>query len=292
MLQQHTYFFHYTTQESAFGHILPEGKLRFSRYMDMRDPLENKHWRLGGASWGGDPQREMAALAKFTDLANHIRERSFLLSMTIDVPSEVETREEEPFRRGWARARMWEQYAENHKGVCLVFKRDLLTDAVCSSLREQEFASPYHRSVIYSGSGMQKPAISENALAGNVTPEAVARYVEDNHDPLFFHKALDWQTEWEYRFSTTSSDKDALLVEVGDSLTHVIVGERFPPWMRPSAITTCEKAGATPLRLDWSMGQPALVELRPLESRRDEIQEAVANVRGAGPPAAPSPFRR
>jgi DUF2971 family protein len=207
--------------------------------------------------------------------------------MTIDVPPGEETEEEEPFCWGWARARMWEPYAENHEGVCLVFNRETVFSAVVASLREQRFAPPYHREVIYEGSGMRKPSLDLNDLAGDVTPERVAAYIETNHEVLFFHKALDWETEREYRFSTTSSDKKDLCVAYGDALVAVVTGEKFPTWQRPAAIEACALAEVTPLRLDWSMGQPMLGDLNPIQSRRDVIRETIADTRGAGPPTAP-----
>jgi hypothetical protein len=36
------YIFHYTTRDAAFGHIIPERRLRLSPYRRMRDPLESK----------------------------------------------------------------------------------------------------------------------------------------------------------------------------------------------------------------------------------------------------------
>lgn len=285
-------FFHYTTREGAFEHIMPTGRLRFSRYLDMRDPLENKLWRFIGGAWGEKPRaeqdRQLAGYFEFDHLANQIRERSFLLSMTIDASPE-ESGEDEPFCRGWARARMWEQYAENHAGVCLVFNRARLIKSVVASLQDQGFAAPYHREVVYEGSGMRKPALDLNALADKVTPEEVREYVEANHDVLFFHKALDWETEREYRFSTTSSDSQHLFVDFGQALTAIIVGESFPVWQRPAAIGACEGADVLPKRLDWTNGWPALRELLPIRTRRDEIREIITDSRGAGPPAANPP---
>lgn len=261
------YLFHYTTREAAFAHILPTRRLRFSRYMDMRDPLENKHWRILAGGWGEPTEEEKGRQAqgyfRFGDFAAQIREQSFLLSLTEDAPQDRD--ESHPFFHGWARARMWEQYAENHSGVCLVFARQQLVDSVVSSLREQGFASPYHRSVIYDGHGMRKPMLDLGALAGEVTAKQVADYVEQNHEALFFYKVRDWETEHEYRFATTSGERKELFVNFGESLAGVIVGERFPGWERPAAVAACSKADARPERLDWTMGAPVLAELKPDE---------------------------
>ena len=39
--------------------------------------------------------------------------------------------------KGWARSRMWAQYADNHKGVCLIF------DKLCL---EKEFKGSFEKS--------------------------------------------------------------------------------------------------------------------------------------------------
>jgi hypothetical protein len=275
------HLFHYTTREAAFSHILPTRRLKFSRYLAMRDPLENKSWRFLPGGWGEPDQeekrRQLEGFATFDWIAAQIRERSFLLSMTQDSP--LERGERPPFFHGWARARMWEQYAEAHLGVCLAFDRDALVESIVSSLQDQGFPSPYHRRVIYDGDGMQKPMLDLDDLAGDVTAEQVSSYIEENHEALFFHKVLDWETEHEYRFSTTSGDLEEPLVDFGDSLVGVIVGERFPPWERPGALASCRRAGVGAERLDWSMGAPALAELKPIENRGDEIGEVVERAR-------------
>ena len=155
--------------------------------------------------------------------------------------------------------------------------------SVVSSLVEQGFPSPYHREVIYGGGGMLKPALDLAKLPDQMSGAEVARYVEDNHDPLFFYKALDWETEREYRFATTSPDLDEPLVDYGSSLRAVIVGERFPRWARPGAIAACRAVGARAERLDWSAGAPEPVALKPSGSRGEEITEVIEATRRRGP---------
>ena len=261
------YLFHYTTREAALSHIVPARCLRFSRYADMRDPLENKSWnfgRFGAGAWGVadavTQRRQAGKHGAFEWLATEIRNRSFLLSMTQDSP--VERAEEWPFFHGWARARMWEQYAEKHLGVCLVFDRDQFIKDVDASLRRQGFPAAHHHEVDYGANGMEKPLLDLNELPDEITTELVGDYVERNHDILFFHKVLDWETEHEYRFVTTTPDGKTPFVEFGAALVGVIVGEKFPRWARPGVIAACEEAGADAEIMDWSMGAPAHVALQ------------------------------
>src|SRR5207342_1639539 len=165
------YFFHYTTREAAFEHILPAQKLKFSSYAGMRDPLEAR-WNFSAGGWGeftDEQQRDQAAgYFAFSGFAQEVREQSFLLSLTIDAPPESE--ESEPFCRGWARARMWEHYAEKHAGVCLVFERERLANALSKSLVSQGFSAPHHQPVIYEGDAPASPILDLEQLGQGVAP--------------------------------------------------------------------------------------------------------------------------
>jgi hypothetical protein len=135
-------FFHYTTREAAFEHILPSGKLRLSSLDEMRDPLENKapgyqtdvKVRRGKSS----AVQDFRTFASFGYIADEIRASARLLALTVDADGyPPEPPEAAEFARGWSRARMWEHYAEKHAGVCLIFDRNGLTEAVTRSLRDQ-----------------------------------------------------------------------------------------------------------------------------------------------------------
>jgi hypothetical protein len=276
------FFFHYTSRDAAFGGILPSGKLLMSRYSTMRDPLENKDWRWGGSYWvepdrvdddeekdGGEKER-LTALYDFMDAAEKVKASARLLSLTIDAPKDqFDTPRtgsdlgSEAFLRGWARARMWEQYAEAHAGVCLLFEREELTTRVRESLLAQGLPPPYHRPVEYTPEGNASGrTLDLGTITGKVTPQLVADYIEQNHDDLFFLKNDDWRTEFEYRFVVTAFEDSDVEVDYGTALRAVIVGERFPDWQLPSVIESCNEAKADPMRLDWNMGRPLPVDLR------------------------------
>jgi hypothetical protein len=255
--------FHYTTRDAAFGHILPSGQLRLSSLHRMRDPLENKRWGFAGSFRPVDEtasERARAAWIAFHHYANEIRTSAKLLSLTLDSEPGSRTADEaadaeELFARGWSRARMWEQYAERHAGVCLVFDHKALRDAVVGSLRSQGLADPYYRPVVYSASAFQ-PMLDLGLLIEDASPETVRQWVQEHNDALFFKKTPDWQTENEYRFVATLPDAEYVYADFGEALKSVIVGERFPAWQRAGAASMCADAGAKLQRLDWSTGLP------------------------------------
>lgn len=287
-------FFHYTTRDAAFGQILPARQLRFSTYERMRDPLENRDWRFTGA-WFVDPTETPNSAEKafftFNHYAQEIRHKARLLAMTVDAPGATEI---DHFARGWARARMWEHYAEKHAGVCLVFDRQRLISNLSRSVREQCEVSPYHRPVEYTETGTADLTLNLGSPDEFSTAAKVARYIEDHNDELFFLKTLDWETEFEYRFVTTTESDDDLFVDYGDALEAVIVGEKFPHWERPAAIEACNNAAAEALRLDWSMHRPIPAKLKaakaepPPTSANDRVEPGQAPPQDH-PPHSPAP---
>ncbi|MFT3866179.1 MAG: DUF2971 domain-containing protein [Solirubrobacterales bacterium] len=268
---------HYTTREAAFGHILPMRELRMPSLRQMRDPLENQSWLIGT---GGPAAAEVDSARRkdqefayfhFNLLANSIRERARLLALTTD--AEGYSPDAIDFSRGWARPRMWENYGENHSGVCLIFDRDRLIENLTRALQAMDLPTPYHQKVRYTETGGSELTLDLDELVGKVDSDLVARFIEAHHEEMFFRKALDWATEYEYRFLVTVPEHHgALQIDYGDSLKAVVVGERFPGWERPAAHSACRQAGIEAMRLEWTLGRPALAELPAAGVTREDAE--------------------
>jgi hypothetical protein len=125
---------HYTKSATAFEHILPTKQLRMSPYHRMRDPTENKDLILSGRGWREQPDARAAWVGALRGV-KRIRDGMRLLSLTHDdaAPNDVEP----TFACCWARPRTWEQYADEHRGVCLVFRRETLIGTLRSELNAQ-----------------------------------------------------------------------------------------------------------------------------------------------------------
>jgi len=254
-------FFHYTTREAAFGDIIPRRRLRFSTYAQMRDPMENKHWTFPAGYVAKDDEPDDVlerAYFEFHRLADAIFDQAHLLALTVDAEY---PRPDELFGRGWSRARMWEQYAEAHKGVCLLFDRDGLAESISADLHRQLSVRPYAKPVEYSPSGGEL-SLNLGEFPTPVPADFVRNYIQANHHELFFKKTLDWETEHEYRFATTAPPGEPLYADYGDALVGIIVGEKFPRWQRASAIESASQVGLEPQIMHWENNYPAPAALR------------------------------
>jgi hypothetical protein len=179
---------------------------------------------------------------------------TWLLALTVDAEEGYEG-DAEPFGRGWARARMWEQYAERHRGVCLLFDRRKLRETILHSLASQHLGHACDRPVRYTQAGPRLPEVDMATLT-QPTDDQVRDYIAANREAIFFTKTLDWHAEHEHRFVITAPVDDAVRVRYDTPLVAVVLGEAFPPWQLPSAIASCEAAQVTVGQMVWTSWPP------------------------------------
>lgn len=251
---------HYTRAETAFAHILPSGKLRMNPYLAMRDPFENRYPHFWVPK-GVHAEDGHALYVRVTNELGHRRGGFRLLSFTRgDMrPGEAD---DLPFRCPWGRPRMWEQYADNHSGVCLVFERERLLAAI----RQELGGDCWEGDVDYTLRGFSSSKGAELDLdwfRELGVRQAADQHVVQHYRDLFFLKTEDWAAEYEYRVvDKTEPGFDqwpppTREVSYGDSLRYVLLNvERFPHWQLPGAVRAISDAGAKYRTIDWNAGRP------------------------------------
>ena len=262
------FFFHYTTREAAFEYILPDRQLRLSPAHLVNDPLESNPAFLGAAvgqtdSPEVDYENQVAAMEAGMRL-QQLRRHSKVLSLTIDAPAEDGNAE--VFGRGYARARMWQQYAENHHGVCLMFRREPLQTNALSEIQGRT-PRAWVGAVSYTQRGiLDNPAATLMPNPATTDADVVEQHVREHLHWLFFTKLLDWETEHEFRFVESSTDDGYTFVDIGDTLAAVILGWKFPEWQAHGAVEMCQSVGATTWLMQWDRARPM-----PVQLGRDEL---------------------
>lgn len=131
---------------------------------------------------------------------------------------------------------MWQYYADDHSGVCLIFDREKLTQAVEAQLSTRH---PDSRSgaVRYSRTGLA----GEHHVT--LLLDAITRGDEQGRQHLrryaseyFFVKLIDWQHEHEYRFVEVSERDGYSFVGYEDALLGMMLGSRFPSDLEDIAV--------------------------------------------------------
>lgn len=244
---------HYTTAATAFEYIVPEGMLRMSPYRLMRDPAEQRDLFPGAAP--GQQERPVHAWLEAVQKLKEERDRVRLLSLTCDVV-DYES-DAKVFGCCWARPRLWEQYADAHRGVCLVFNRASFEQALQEGLGKDRVI---FGEVEYTPAGIAESAatfLTEPRLMDAATrDQAVADYLSNHRQDFFFLKADDWATEHEFRAVLTGSDDEYEFAFYSQALVAVVLGEHFPKWQVAGAREICAEADVALRRVRWRNGRP------------------------------------
>lgn len=245
---------HYTTAAAAFEHIIPAGRLRMSPYRLMRDPAENKDF-LPAAPVPRNQEHPVQEWLAAGQMLKDARDGMRLMSLTCDVADHEPSAK--VFGCCWARPRLWEQYADVHRGVCLVFNRASFEDSLRSGLGEDRVS---FGEVEYTPMGVAEGAaayISDVRLMDPATREqALSEYLSSRRQELYFLKSDDWATEYEFRAVVSRSDDEYAFTEYDQALIAVVVGERFPKWQVAGAQEICDRAGVLLARARWHNGHP------------------------------------
>ena len=93
--------------------------------------------------------------------------------------------------------------------------------------------------------------------------EIIDRLITRNKDELFFTKAKDWETEFEYRLVVPTAGMEPLPVYVRDALRVVMLGELVGKEYTPSIVALLDEPGVKELeirilRVLWQDGAPYL----------------------------------
>lgn len=222
------YFYHYTRFD-RLQQILAGGQLRMGPYSSTNDPRETKSWYPSltvpndGSALSHDEFMHLLA-----DIDGRLRGRTKVLCLTRDARPKDELDSVFQFRRGYARARMWDQYGDRHAGACLVFDRSRLHSAVVAAAAP---AVPRFGNVRYEnrpvgpvgGFNFDFARLRENG----VEAEADA-FLQEHAGELFFRKNTDWESELEFRYVVVD-DRRELFVPIQKCLVAVVLGDAHTP---------------------------------------------------------------
>jgi hypothetical protein len=250
--------FHYTGAEKL-ALILTSRRLWLSPYSAMRDPRENNTWRPSLGWRGSVDQDSFDVMALWEELDAAVRQRAKLACFTMDRPEHNNSFS--GTSRGWARARMWEQYAERHRGAVLVFDHQKLDEVMTTQLDGRMHQGP----VRYLDGHWTMEAFRHLMVEDLLERGCVAvadEIIEQHGDDLYFEKDIDWASEFEYRYVTVT-EADHEEVEALPALEAIILGMDYPDHevaVLRYRLSKCGLPDNFPVaRCRWSNGHPILL---------------------------------
>jgi len=260
--------FHYTRMETALLRILPERKLLISPIGLTNDPKETKSWSIPKPSWLSpdsdqkSKQNTLAAKVLDKEVPRVMKEEWKVLCFTLEhsIPYRIEDpmeRLQYSFNHGYAHPRMWAQYAENHKGVCLWFDGKKLDENLNKGLGKR--CRIFRGRVQYNIAPgaliippLPRTIFEDIQILGQ--KEAARKYVFDHYERFFLRKHFDWEAEAEYRWLVHSLKKAPEFVSIQGAIKGVLVGVDFPKEYEPSLRELCKDIQVPAGQLKWQNG--------------------------------------
>ena len=266
--------YHYTKAKSGLN-ILFEKKLRLNKIGKTNDPRESQLWIL--PTFLEQPNNlDVADVIKeandviHNDIPRVIEDEWKVACFTLEGSSQNE-QTNKVFKRmfaafldpGYSHPRMWAQYGESHKGVCLQFDQHELHNKLKKSFGERCFPGPvnYDGSTVGSYS-INPPATSNiiNDIKNLGSKDTARKYVTDNYQAFFLKKNPDWAGEAEYRWLVHSPNSEFEEVSIEGAIIGIIVGMDFSRIYDPSLKTFCRELGIWAKRMKWHNGLPEPIE--------------------------------
>jgi hypothetical protein len=259
---------HYTRMESALN-ILSEKKLRLNKISKTNDPRESRPLEFltfqdFGQQKNPDVDKVNAVIRN--DIPRVIMEEWKVSCFTLDSLIQNDTTEESLIRMhaaflapGYARPRMWAQYADNHKGICLLFDKNTIDTKMQQTFADRCFSGQvaYDGEIFVSLSLFPPPATALITDLKNLRAvDAARKYVFDHHVALFLRKNPDWAHETEYRWLIHSTVQEVEGISIDGAIQAVLLGVDFPKIYEPSIIPLCKELRIPAKRILWHNGIP------------------------------------
>jgi len=262
------YLYHYT-DASKLGMILDSGQIWLTQYECTKDPREYGHWGWE-VNWDRSEEHDQFALEK--DIRRSIKLACFGQDAEVDPYSFF-------LYRGWARARMWSQYADDQHGACLVFDAGRLEAAMAQHAADQKLDS-FVGPVIYEDRRLESKHLMFSGLRfADGMATARAEFIRDHGPALFLRKTKDWETEQEFRFLMVSDKVEKVVF--GDALMGLVLGPDFPAVERSVLAKRLSARGTVDLPvvdLWWTDGVPwsgVPVGIKPIGDNAGNIVAAM-----------------
>lgn len=254
------FLYHYTKSRTAIDYILKDRSLRLSAIRGTNDPKEVKDWEFSLGTNQPDGLRGSRFLELSSEFSSALKDQTRVLCFSMDEGPLSGGHIQDVSLRGFARPRMWAQYAEDHNGVCLVFDKKKLKEDFFKLQHSENSALLIDGPVVYRNRThlfypTKNPFIIDCDLYESRGLKAtLGDHVQRFYKELFFEKMTDWSAEREFRFILFTSFEGDVFLDISKSIRGVIVGESVAASEVKSILAHLR--GVEVMRLDWINGSP------------------------------------
>jgi hypothetical protein len=247
------YLYHYTKLEIALEKIIPNQTLKLGLISATNDPRESKDWFFIPIDGRVGETPLSSELMKITSAG--LRKGCKVLCLSSDCN----------YSKGYCLPRMWAQYTDNNRGVCLVLNKHSLIVSAKKQLKAK--GTVYMEKVKYTAhldSHLSFSIDMQKYDAGNyesLWDEMVKKYWKH----YFFKKHADWKKEQEYRI--VLRDKRDIkedipeFLSIDGTLEAIIFGVDCPTIYSLLVKNLCFERKIGCYKMKWINGNPSIYEI-------------------------------
>lgn len=217
--------YHYTKMDTLIEYILKDNKLRAGKLVESNDPKETSEMNFFITTGLSNYEDRKKVLNNFFNqkqriISENIKEYSKIICFSLDSVS--------PKCKGYNHPRMWAQYAENNKGVCLVLNKRKFQNEFDEKF---EHYKTYCGKVTYDFRDNEEytRAYTLNLNDNNSINEIISKKMDKYYKEYFFSKHYDWIQENEFRYVINSDEKNFFYISINESLEKIVLGNNVDP---------------------------------------------------------------
>ncbi len=204
--------YHYTSSEKALLYILKKMKLRLSPRSFSHDPIENTK------DFIYYEQRDTNLLKigkKISEELEKAKQISFCKNKPDDIEKGIPTIY--PFEKyGFAKPRMWDNYGDKYKGVCIALSKAKLKNAI----KDTKLFDNDDNDVEYLN--YNEFSIKHQNIVWKDSKKYTYEYYIEHFKKRLFYKHKDYGMENEYRICSLS-DEPYDYIDISDSIIGLII---------------------------------------------------------------------
>lgn len=262
-LREHNkYLYHYTNTHTAINYILKNKTLMFNSLRGTNDPKESKNWRFDFHVLGEISPSHDELIELWQKISDKIKTKCKVLCFTKDMPNLGEEFLNDIYLRGFAKPRMWAQYGDNHKGVCLIFDRqriETLLKEQYSSVAELYASDIKYKNTFLKGDLLNSPYTLNYPLLKEIgITEYVRQHIDEYNNELIFEKSLDWRDENEFRYLMYIDSTENQFLKFGNALRGIVFGTDTTEEDQRSVFQATYKDGIQFEQISYSNSTPWL----------------------------------
>lgn len=223
--------FHYTRSSTTLEYILDSKLFKFSLLNNTNDPYEYKEKIFMATGWGWDECVEKNINLAKEHINNIIKKQVVFSSFCCN-----SSKNGNP-TYGYSRPRMWSQYGEGHKGVCLVFSKTDISNTLEHDYGSESYVifqdSMKYKDNLINGSRHHCLCADKDTFEIDTPYNYACKHIEAYYQDMFFFKQMDYKDEHEYRIILLTKgdralEENGIYINIESSLKGIILGDRFP----------------------------------------------------------------